>query len=157
MRRALKAEFSQRTGILTPSCINLHEKLEKQPASQESFYLFSGLPSDLSKHRPFLANEDRFMGLPIGVDRGFDHDEILLLFFGKLVDSDRRAISDLFTGQKKNLFPNDLRGDKTLGLIGDLSLRVIERAFGKQWLYSIQHQGDVISLKRADSQNLGLA
>jgi len=151
---SLETEFRQQVGILSPPLIDPDKELQKDPASQDDLQLFPGLFADLFKHRPLLADEDGLVGLPIRMDRGLDDDEALFFLLGELVDGDRRRIGDLLAGQKKDLLPDDLGGEKTLGLIGHLSLGVIARALREKFFDQIQEDRQSLSLKRADGDNL---
>ena len=94
------------------------------------------------------------MRFAIHMDGSFDDDEVLFLPLNELIDRHRRSVGNLLPSQKKNLLPYNLRSDKALRLIGQLSLGVIARSFGKELFGQLENQGNILALEGADRDDL---
>ena len=100
-----------------------------------------------------LADQDSFLPFPLDVDRGANSDQSFR--FLESFDQHGDRVRDFLARRENRLFANDLGGEETLGLVGELVLREIRRRLGQAREPAVHEIGAAFAGERGDGENLG--
>ncbi len=133
---AAPVEVFDKGGRAAPVLLDLDEELEEDAGAEEGFDLFARGGADALEHFAAFADEDGFLAGALTKDGGGDFGDgefAVFLFEGcrllKLFDYDGGGVGDLFAGEEKNFFPDELCDEEALGLVGELVFGEVALAF----------------------------
>src|ERR1019366_206596 len=137
---------------IAPARMHLHEQLQEDFRGQQALDLQPRVGPDFLQIGALLADQDRLLSLAFAVDGRRNARQLGAFLI--LIDQYGCGVGNFLRGVLKHLLANQLRHQEAFGLIGNLVLGEIARAFRQRFDDHVEQGVEPLFLQRRDGNDI---